>query len=382
MFEFRVIAECPVTGARAGEFTTPHGKIKTPVFMPVGTLATVKAMSPDELEEIHSQIILGNTYHLYLRPGPEILQEAGGLHGFMNWKRPILTDSGGFQVFSLARLQKITDEKVICRSHINGSLLEMSPEWSMKMQGVLGSDIAMCFDQCTEFPASHDKAEEALRRTTLWASRSRDYFMRHNDPEHQALFGIIQGSVYDDLRIKSAEEITGLDLPGYAIGGLSVGESHDVMYHILDLLKDIMPKSKPRYLMGVGYPLNIVEGIARGVDMFDCVMPTRNGRTGTMFTSEGRINIRGARYIHDFSPVDPECDCYTCRNFTRSYLRHLVMCGEILGSRLCSWHNLRASIRIAEGAREAILAGKFPEYLEQFKARFHDDNSKAQSLEP
>ena len=279
MFEYRVIAECPHTGARAGEFVTPHGVVKTPVFMPVGTLATVKAMSPRELEEIGSQIILGNTYHLFLRPGTEILSEAGGLHSFMNWNKPILTDSGGFQVFSLAKLQKITDEHVLCRSHIDGSQLIMSPEWSMHTQGVLGSDIAMCFDQCTELPTTHEKAEDAVRRTTLWAKRSRDYFMTHNDPERQALFGIIQGAVFDDLRKRSAEEIIALDFPGYAIGGLSVGESHEEMYHALDILNGIMPREKPRYLMGVGYPLNIVEGIARGIDMFDCVMPTRNGST-------------------------------------------------------------------------------------------------------
>ena len=374
MFEFRVIAQCPVTGARAGEFVTPHGVIRTPVFMPVGTLATVKAMSPRELEEINAQIILGNTYHLYLRPGPEILSKAGGLHSFMKWDKPILTDSGGFQVFSLARLQKITDENVLCRSHIDGSLLTMSPEWSMNMQGVLGSDIAMCFDQCCEFPASHGKAEEAVKRTTLWAERSRKYFDSHNDSQRQALFGIVQGSTYDDLRRRSAEEICGLDFPGYAVGGLSVGESHSAMYHALDILNEIMPRNKPRYLMGVGYPPNIVEGIARGIDMFDCVMPTRNGRNATVFTSSGRLNMRGKIHADDFSPLDPECDCYTCRNFSRSYLRHLAMCGEILGARLFTWHNLRFTIRIAEQAREAIIAGTFPEFVKNFTERFHDDN--------
>ena len=375
MFEFRVIAECKATGARAGEFTTPHGVIKTPVFMPVGTLAAVKAMSPRELVEINSQIILGNTYHLYLRPGNEIISKAGGLHAFMNWDRPILTDSGGFQVFSLAKLQKITDEHVMCRSHIDGSQLIMSPEWSMKTQGVLGSDIAMCFDQCCEYPTTHERAEEAVRRTTLWAKRSKDFFMANNDSTRQALFGIIQGSVYDDLRARSAEEIINLDFPGYAIGGLSVGESHAAMYHSLDVLNDLMPKDKPRYLMGVGYPLNIVEGIARGVDMFDCVLPTRNGRNATVFTSRGRLNMRGKVHAEDFSPLDDECDCYTCKNFTRAYLRHLAMTGEILGARLFSWHNLRFTIRIAEMAREAIIAGTFPDFLENFKATFHDDNN-------
>ena len=375
MFEFRIIAECPVTGARAGEFTTPHGVIHTPVFMPVGTLATVKAMSPHELEAINAQIILGNTYHLYLRPGSEIITKAGGLHSFMSWKRPILTDSGGFQVFSLARLQKITDEEVICRSHIDGSQLIMSPEWSMNMQGVLGSDIAMCFDQCCEYPATHDKAEEAVKRTTLWAERSRKYFDAHNDSSKQALFGIVQGSVYDDLRVRSANEITAMDFPGYAVGGLSVGESHEAMYHTLDVLNGIMPRNKPRYLMGVGYPLNIVEGIARGIDMFDCVMPTRNGRNATVFTAEGRLNMRGRVHADDMRPLDPECDCYTCRNFTRSYLRHLAMCGEILGSRLFTWHNLYFTIRIAERAREAIIAGRFPEFVREFEGKFHEDDT-------
>ena len=375
MFEFRIVAECPVTGARAGEFTTPHGVIHTPVFMPVGTLATVKAMSPHELEAINAQIILGNTYHLYLRPGSEIITKAGGLHSFMSWKRPILTDSGGFQVFSLARLQKITDEEVICRSHIDGSQLIMSPEWSMNMQGVLGSDIAMCFDQCCEYPATHDKAEEAVKRTTLWAERSRKYFDAHNDSSKQALFGIVQGSVYDDLRVRSANEITAMDFPGYAVGGLSVGESHEAMYHTLDVLNGIMPRNKPRYLMGVGYPLNIVEGIARGIDMFDCVMPTRNGRNATVFTAEGRLNMRGRVHADDMRPLDPECDCYTCRNFTRSYLRHLAMCGEILGSRLFTWHNLYFTIRIAERAREAIIAGRFPEFVREFEGKFHEDDT-------
>lgn len=375
MFEFRVIAECPVTGARAGELITPHGIIHTPVFMPVGTLASVKAIQPRELEEIKAEIILGNTYHLYLRPGSEVIANAGGLHSFMNWHRPILTDSGGFQVFSLAKLQKITDEGVLCRSHIDGSQLTMSPEWSMRMQRVLGSDIAMCFDQCCEFPTTHEKAEEAVRRTTLWAERSLKCFNAENDTERQVLFGIVQGSVYDDLRLRSAEEITAMGFKGYAIGGLSVGESHEAMYHSLDVLNEVMPKDKPRYLMGVGYPPNIVEGIARGIDMFDCVMPTRNGRNATVFVSTGRLNMRGKTHANDLSPLDAECDCYTCRNFSRSYLRHLAMCGEILGSELFSLHNLRFTIRIAEQARQAIIAGKFPKFIENFKEKFNDDNS-------
>lgn len=336
--------------------------------MPVGTQATVKAMTPPELEEIGAQIILGNTYHLYLRPGAELVAEAGGLHRFMGWNRPILTDSGGFQVFSLAQLNKVTDQDVRCRSHLDGSEHVMSPEWAMRVQELLGSDIAMCFDQCGPFPATHAQAETALERTTLWAERSK---AAHSRPD-QALFGIVQGSVYDDLRLRSAREIVGMDFLGYGIGGLSVGESHDVMYRVLDLLDGVMPREKPRYLMGVGYPPNIVEGIARGVDMFDCVLPTRNGRNGTLFTSFGRVNIKAQRYERDFGPVDPECDCYLCRNFSRAYLRHLYRCGEILAARLCTWHNLRYTARLAERAREAILAGRFPEFRERFREGFQD----------
>ena len=373
MFEFRVLATCPETGARAGELATPHGVVRTPVFMPVGTQATVKAMTPRELEEIGAQIILGNTYHLYLRPGAELVAEAGGLHSFMNWPHPILTDSGGFQVFSLAKLNKITDQGVLCRSHIDGSEHVMSPEWAMRVQGLLGSDIAMCFDQCVPFPATYEQAREGLERTTLWARRSKEAHEQSGQAQRQALFGIVQGSVYDDLRLRSAGEITALDFPGYGIGGLSVGEPHDVMYRILDQLHGVMPLNKPRYLMGVGYPPNIVEGIARGIDMFDCVLPTRNGRNGTLFTSAGRVNIKGKQYERDFGPVDPECDCYLCRNFTRAYLRHLHHCGEILSARLCTWHNLRFTLRLAERAREAILNGAFPEFRARFNATFHDE---------
>ncbi|MDR1979975.1 MAG: tRNA guanosine(34) transglycosylase Tgt [Synergistaceae bacterium] len=370
MFEFKVLAICGKTGARAGEFATPHGVVRTPVFMPVGTQAAVKAMSPHEMEEIGAEIILGNTYHLYLRPGAELIAEAGGLHRFMCWNRPILTDSGGFQVFSLARLNKITDKEVLCRSHIDGSLHAMSPEWAMNVQQLLGGDVAMCFDQCIPYPSARETAEKALERTTLWARRCRDTHTRAD----QALFGIVQGSTFDDLRLRSAQELVDLDFPGYGIGGLSVGEPHEDMYRILDLLNPFMPLHKPRYLMGVGYPPNIVEGIARGVDMFDCVLPTRNGRNGTLFTSFGRVNIKGRKYERDFSPVDPACDCYLCRNFTRAYLRHLYQSGEILAARLCTWHNLRFTIRLAERAREAILAGEYPNFLARFNDTFKDEN--------
>ncbi|MBQ8693800.1 MAG: tRNA guanosine(34) transglycosylase Tgt [Synergistaceae bacterium] len=369
MFEFKLEAVCG--RARAGEFATPHGIIKTPVFMPVGTQASVKAMSPDELEDINAQIILGNTYHLYLRPSDELIAEAGGLHKFMNWRRPILTDSGGFQVFSLAKLNKISDEGVSCRSHIDGSEHFMSPEWSMKVQENLGSDIAMCFDQCGAYPATHERAEEELKRTSLWALRCKNSHKR----EDQALFGIVQGSFYEDLRLRSAREIIDLDFNGYGIGGLSVGEPREVMYNMLDVLNPVMPEHKPRYLMGVGYPADIVEGIARGIDMFDCVMPTRNGRNGTLFTQFGRVNIKANCYARDFRPVDETCGCYLCRNFSRAYLRHLYQAGEILAARLCTYHNLYFTIKLAERARQAIIDNRFNEFREDFYAKFKDERA-------
>jgi len=397
MFEFKIEAVCKTTGARAGELITPHGVIKTPVFMPVGTLAAVKSMSSRELREIDAQIILGNTYHLYLRPGADIIAEAGGLHKFMNWDSPILTDSGGFQVFSLSVLNKVTDAGVECRSHIDGSKHFMSPDWAMDVQRKLSSDIMMCFDQCTPYPCTKEDAEAALRRTTLWAERCCEIYYNgqrqtpipaehpiypgDNDvttveceqTKQQALFGIVQGSVFEDLRIRSAKEIMSFDFPGYAIGGLSVGEPHSDMYRILDVLNLILPVNKPRYLMGVGFPTNLIEGIARGVDMFDCVLPTRNGRNGSLITSFGRVNIKAKKYERDFTRLDPECDCTLCRLHTRAYLRHLYRTGEILAARLCSEHNLRFLIRIASGAREAIINGNYPEYCERFYSLFHDE---------
>jgi queuine tRNA-ribosyltransferase len=366
-FSFRVEAVCPETGARAGTLTTPRGEIKTPVFMPVGTQATVKAMAPFELEEMGAQIVLSNTYHLYLRPGGDVVEEGGGLHSFMGWRKPILTDSGGFQVFSLASLNKISDEGVECRSHLDGSLHFMNPDWSMKVQKKLGSDIAMAFDQCAPYPCSPEEAEQAVRRTTLWAAQSKEAHRAEWRGEgRQALFGIVQGSVYPDLRRRSAGEIVSLDFPGYAVGGLSVGEPAEEMYHILDGLKELLPFEKPRYLMGVGRPDNLAEATARGIDMFDCVLPTRNGRNGTLFTPRGAINIKAKKYERDFTPAEEGCDCYACKNFTRAYLRHLYRSGEILASRLCSWHNLRFLIRLCEGMREAILEGRFPEFRRAF----------------
>ena len=361
MFSFKLVAECPYTGARAGEITTDHGTIETPVFMPVGTQAAVKAMAPFELERIGAQIILSNTYHLYLRPGAELVDEAGGLHSFMQWNHPILTDSGGFQVFSLSKLNSVTDKGVACQSHIDGSRHFMSPEWSMSIQEKLGSDIAMCFDECVKYPCSRDEAEISVSRTSHWAERCLKAHNRHN----QSLFGIVQGSIFDDLRLASARDLVSMNFPGYAIGGLSVGEPNSEMYRILDLLNPLLPAGKPRYLMGVGLPENLMEGIARGIDMFDCVIPTRNGRNGTLFTSRGRMNIKNSIYEHDFSPVDPECDCYVCSTFTRAYLRHLYRAGEILSARLCSWHNLYFLIKLVKNARNAILCGNFPDYKER-----------------
>ena len=366
MFEFNLVATCPVTGARAGELITPHGIIKTPVFMPVGTRATVKTMAPHELKELGAQIILSNTYHLYLRPGAELIKKAGGLHSFMNWDRPILTDSGGFQVFSLSKINKVMEDGVQFASHLDGSKHFMTPELATDIQEKLGGDIAMCFDQCVELPCTRDQSRQSLDRTLRWAAQCKETHTR----EDQALFGIVQGALFEDLRVDCAKSLIDMDFPGYAIGGLSVGESHDEMYRILDVMNPVLPKDKPRYLMGVGYPTNLVEGVARGIDMFDCVLPTRNGRNGTLLTSHGKINIKHSRFTEDWGPIDPECDCYACRNFSRAYIRHLYRSGEILGARLCSWHNLRFLVRLMEQAREAIINGVYPEFQANFWNKF------------
>ena len=368
MFEYKLIAKCPVTGARAGEFTTPHGVIKTPVFMPVGTQATVKAMTPPELSEIGTQIILGNTYHLHMRPGADIVEEAGGLHNFMRWHHPILTDSGGFQVFSLSELRKITEDGVEFRSHLNGSKHFMSPEDSIDIQEKLGADIIMAFDECVSWPTEEEYSKNAMERTIRWAKRCKEHHKRND----QALFGIVQGSMFETQRIDCIKKLIEIDFPGYGIGGLSVGESHDVMYRVLDALSPEMPEEKPRYLMGVGFPTNLVESVARGVDMFDCVLPTRNGRNGCLLTRFGRMNIKNQRFARDFTPVDPTCGCYVCRTFTRAYIRHLYTAGEILASRLCSWHNLYFLVNLMEDARRAILEGRFPAFRRSFMEGFMD----------
>ena len=355
MFEFRVVAQCPETGARAGEFFTGHDVVETPLFMPVGTQATVKGMSPPELEEIGAQIVLANTYHLYLRPGADLVEEAGGLHRFMGWNHPILTDSGGFQVFSLDGLRRVTDDGVHFQSHIDGSRHFMTPELATDVQQKLGADIAMCFDECVALPTTEERSSAAVARTVRWAERCKNF---HARPD-QALFGIVQGALFEEQRVACANRLIDLDFPGYAIGGLSVGESHDEMYRILEVLNPVLPPGKPRYLMGVGMPENLVEGVARGVDMFDCVLPTRNGRTGTLLTRNGRLNIKNAAYERDFSPIDADCSCYACRNFTRAYIRHLYRAGEILAARLCSWHNLHFLVNLMREARTAIIAGRF-----------------------
>lgn len=357
---------CSQSGARAGVLHTPHGDINTPVYMPVGTQAVVKAMLSREIEELGAQILLSNTYHLNLRPGAAIVKEAGGLHRFMAWDRPILTDSGGFQVFSLAELNKITEEGVAFRNHLDGSALLMTPESSMQIQEDLGADIAMAFDVCSPYPCDYDQAKADMERTHRWAERC---IKAHTRPD-QALFGIVQGAFYEDLRIHSARTLAGMDFPGYGIGGLSVGEPKDIMYRMLEALIPHLPDTKPRYLMGVGTPDCLLEGVLRGVDMFDCVLATRIARNGTVLTKHGRLVVRNARYKADFAPLEEGCDCHACRHYSRAYIRHLINTGEITGGRLCSIHNLRHLTRLMEGARQAILEDRFSDYIKDFYALF------------
>lgn len=360
---YELIKTDPRTKARRGRVTTPHGTIETPVFMPVGTAATVKAMRPEQVEETGAEIILSNTYHLYLRPGHEIVREAGGLHRFMNWNKSILTDSGGFQVFSLGAMRKISEEGVQFRSHIDGSKHMLTPEKSMEIQNALGSDIIMAFDECAPYPADRQYVRDSLERTTRWLKRCRDY---HKNTEKQSLFGIMQGGMYADLRKQSAEEIVELDLPGYAIGGLSVGEPKPLMYEMLDGCVDYLPKEKPRYLMGVGSPDCLFEGVERGIDMFDCVLPTRIARHGMAMTSVGRVNIKNAKYERDFTALDPNCDCYTCRNYSRAYLRHLFKADEILSSMLMTNHNIHFLVNTMKNIRKSIEEDRFLEYKKEF----------------
>ena len=351
------------TGARRGVLHTPHGDVQTPAFMPVGTQATVKAMLPEQVEDTGAEILLCNTYHLYLRPGSEVVKEAGGLHKFMNWNKPILTDSGGFQVFSLGKLRKITEEGASFSSHIDGSKHMLSPEKSIEVQNNLGSDIIMAFDECVEPKANRKYIEESQARTTRWLKRCIE---AHKRPEDQALFGIMQGGFYKDLREESAKAIVDLDLPGYAIGGISVGETKEEYIGVLDYAVDLLPADKPRYVMGIGTPDYIFEAVEHGVDMFDCVEPTRIARHGMATTSHGRINIKNAKYEHDFGPLDSQCQCYTCRNYSRAYLRHVYKAEEMIAATLLSIHNIRFLEHMMEDMRRAIEEDGFLEFKKDF----------------
>ena len=366
--KYELIHKDKKTGARYGKITLPHGTFETPVFMPVGTQGTVKAMTVEELKEmVGAQIILGNTYHLNLRPGMEVMSAAGGLHNFMKWDRNILTDSGGFQVFSLQDIRKITEEGVEFRSHLNGEKLFMSPEDSINIQQTIGSDIMMCFDECAPYPASREYVKNSLERTTRWAKRCRT---AHTNRDTQALFGIVQGGMYSDLREQSAKEITAIDFDGYAVGGLSVGEPKELMLEVLDNVTKFLPEDKPRYLMGVGSPDYLIEAVFRGIDMCDCVLPTRMARNGTALTSRGRVVIKNKQYELDFTPLDHECDCYACKNYTRAYIRHLIRAGEILGARLMTIHNLRFLVRLMENIREAIKEDRLTEFRDEFYKKY------------
>ncbi|MGJ8526410.1 Queuine tRNA-ribosyltransferase [Halomonadaceae bacterium LMG 33818] len=351
--------------ARRGRLHFPRGVVETPAFMPVGTYGTVKGMTPRDLKDIGAQIILGNTFHLWLRPGTDVIEAHGDLHDFAQWDHPILTDSGGFQVFSLGEMRKITEKGVHFRSPVDGSKIFMGPEESMAVQRSLGSDVIMIFDECTPYPATHDEAERSMELSLRWAKRSKD---AHGDSP-SALFGIIQGGMYRDLRERSLEGLNALDFDGLAIGGLSVGEPKEEMFKVLDYLPTLMPEEKPRYLMGVGKPEDLVEGVRRGVDMFDCVMPTRNARNGHLFTMDGVVRIRNASHRYSTEPLEADCDCYTCRNFTRGYLHHLDRCGEMLGAELNTIHNLRHYQRLMSGLRGAIEEGKLADFVDDFYAR-------------
>ncbi len=358
---FELSHKDPHSKARAGWLHTDHGDIPTPIFMPVGTQGTVKTLAPRDLEEVHASIILGNTYHLYMRPGHKLIGELGGLHRFMSWNRAILTDSGGFQVFSLKELRKIDDEGIIFQSHLDGSRHKFTPQLVLEIQRFLGSDIMMVLDECTPYPAEKEYALKSNELTLKWAAQARDIYTRWQPlyGHRQFLFGIVQGSVYKDIREKSARALVDLDFPGYAIGGLAVGEPKETMFEITDFCTDILPAHKPRYLMGVGMPDDILNAIERGVDMFDCVIPTRNARNGTVFTSQGKMVLKAARFKSDEKPIDPECGCYTCRNFSRAYLRHLYNANEILGLKLATLHNVYFYLNLVSQARRAILENRF-----------------------
>jgi queuine tRNA-ribosyltransferase len=377
-FHFEVLKTEP-SGARLGRLTTPHGVIDTPAFMPVGTAGTVKGLTQQALNELGVQILLGNTYHLYLRPGHERIRRLGGLHRFMSWPGAILTDSGGFQVFSLADLRKITDEGVVFRSHLDGSEHFLTPEKSIEIQQALGSDVAMAFDECIEFPADHERAADAMKRTTEWARRCRDYARARSDDGRtnveassnpgQSLFGIVQGGMHADLRGESARQLVDLDFPGYAIGGLAVGEPHALSIEMAALTAELLPKDRPRYVMGVGLPEQLADYVRCGVDMMDCVLPTRNARNGCLFTSTGRVNIGNAIYADDPRPADERCSCMVCRTYSRAYLRHLFHANEILASILNSHHNVAFFLDIMSKIRQAIAFGELADFSSEFQAR-------------
>lgn len=373
--KYRLIKKDKHTGARLGEIITPHGTFPTPIFMPVGTQATVKAMSPEELEDLGADIILSNTYHLWVRPGEDIVKEAGGLHQFMNWHKGILTDSGGFQVFSLAKLRDITEEGVHFRNEINGAKMFLSPEKAIQIENDLGPDIMMSLDECPPFFESYDYVKHSVARTSRWAERG---LKAHRNPDSQGLFGIIQGAGFEDLRRQSAHDLVSMDFPGYSIGGLSVGESKAEMNRVLEFTTPLIPENKPRYLMGVGSPDALIDGVIRGVDMFDCVLPTRIARNGTCMTSHGRLVVKNAKYARDFTPIDEQCHCYTCRNFTRAYVRHLLKTDETFGLRLTSIHNVYFLVHLMKDVRQAIMDDNLLEFRKNFfdEYGYGKENSK------
>lgn len=373
--KYRLIKKEKHTGARLGEIITPHGTFETPMFMPVGTLATVKTQSPEELKAMGAGIILSNTYHLWLRPGADIVEKAGGLHKFMNWDQAILTDSGGFQVFSLSDMRHITEEGVHFKNHLNGSKMFLSPEKAIQIQNQLGSDIMMSFDECPPYYESHDYVKKSIERTSRWADRG---LKAHAKPATQGLFGIVQGAGFEDLRRQSAKELVAMDFPGYSVGGLSVGESKPEMNRVLEFTTPLLPENKPRYLMGVGAADSLIDGVIRGIDMFDCVLPTRIARNGTCMTSHGRLVVKNAQYAEDFRPIDENCDCYACQHYSRAYIRHLIKCDETFGLRLTSTHNLHFLIHLMQQVRQAIREDNLLEFREAFFEAygFNQENAK------
>ncbi|MFD1428985.1 tRNA guanosine(34) transglycosylase Tgt [Lacticaseibacillus mingshuiensis] len=375
--KYHLIHQDKHSGARLGEIITPHGTFPTPMFMPVGTQASVKTMAPEELDEMGAGVILANTYHLWLRPGPELVEEAGGLHKFMNWNKGILTDSGGFQVFSLAHMRDITEEGVNFKNHIDGAKMFLSPEKAIAIENALGPDIMMSLDECPPFFESYDYVAKSVARTSRWAERG---LKAHKNPEWQALFGIVQGAGFKNLRQQSAKDLVSLDFPGYSIGGLSVGESKEEMNHVLDFTTPLLPETKPRYLMGVGSPDALIDGALRGIDMFDCVLPTRIARHGMVMTSRGRLVIKNGKYAHDFGPLDPDCDCYTCRNYSRAYIRHLVHVGEAFGIRLTTYHNLYFLLHLMKRVRAAIADDALLDLREEVFEKYGYDQPNAKAF--